>query len=118
MSILKQGSKGDEVKTFQEKLKQLGFSVESDGIFGTKTHAAVITLQTVFGYDIDGDVGPATQKLIDQQVGYGWNLAAARAARGAAATRMCAQEVLARDIGSHRIHSRFSASRVCVSHGL
>lgn len=78
MSILKQGSRGDEVRTVQDKLKQLGFAIESDGIFGDKTHAAVITLQTVFGYDIDGAVGPATQKLIEQQVGYGWNLTAAR----------------------------------------
>jgi peptidoglycan hydrolase-like protein with peptidoglycan-binding domain len=86
MSILKSGSRGDEVKTMQEKLKKLGFSIESDGIFGPKTHAAVITMQTVFGYDIDGDVGPATQKLIDQQVGYGWNLTAARNARGTASS--------------------------------
>jgi peptidoglycan hydrolase-like protein with peptidoglycan-binding domain len=82
MAILKQGSRGDEVRSVQDKLKQLGFTIESDGIFGVKTHAAVITLQTVFGYDIDGDVGPATQKLIEQQVGYGWSLAAARNAIG------------------------------------
>jgi peptidoglycan hydrolase-like protein with peptidoglycan-binding domain len=82
VAILKQGSRGDEVRTIQDKLKKLGFTIESDGIFGGKTHAAVITLQTVFGYDVDGDVGPATQKLIDQQVGYGWNLESARAARG------------------------------------
>jgi peptidoglycan hydrolase-like protein with peptidoglycan-binding domain len=81
MAIIKQGSRGDEVRTVQDKLKQLGFAIDTDGIFGAKTHAAVITLQTVFGYDIDGDVGPATQKLIEQQVGYGWNLAAAREAR-------------------------------------
>jgi peptidoglycan hydrolase-like protein with peptidoglycan-binding domain len=81
MAILKQGSRGDEVKAVQEKLKKLGFTIESDGIFGAQTHAAVITLQTVFGYDIDGDIGPATQKLLDQQVGYGWSLLAARNAR-------------------------------------
>jgi peptidoglycan hydrolase-like protein with peptidoglycan-binding domain len=81
MGILKQGTKGDEVKELQGKLKQLGFAVEPDGIFGKQTHAAVITMQTVFGYDIDGDVGPATQKLVDQQVGYGWNLSAARNAQ-------------------------------------
>ncbi|HKU44932.1 MAG TPA: peptidoglycan-binding domain-containing protein [Polyangiales bacterium] len=78
MAILKNGSRGDEVRTLQDKLKKLGFAVEPDGIFGPKTHAAVITMQTVFGYDIDGDVGPATQKLIDQQLGYGWSLQAAR----------------------------------------
>jgi hypothetical protein len=34
----------------------------------------VITLQTVFGYDVDGMTGPATLKLLEQQVGYGWQL--------------------------------------------
>ena len=80
MAILKQGNQGDEVRTLQGKLKTLGFALDSDGIFGPKTHAAVIALQTIFGYDIDGDVGPATQKLIEQQVGYGWQLALARKA--------------------------------------
>lgn len=81
MAILKNGSRGDEVRTLQDKLKLLGFSIDSDGIFGPRTHAAVVTLQTVFGYDVDGDVGPATQKLIEQQVGYGWSLEAARSAQ-------------------------------------
>lgn len=80
MSVLKQGSRGDEVRTVQDKLKKMGFALEADGIFGEKTHAAIITLQTVFGYDIDGMVGPATLKLLDQQLGYGWNLTAARSA--------------------------------------
>ena len=80
MAILKNGSRGDEVRTLQDKLKQLGFAVQADGIFGPKTHAAIITLQTVFGYDIDGDVGPATEKLVEQQLEYGWNLEAARKA--------------------------------------
>jgi peptidoglycan hydrolase-like protein with peptidoglycan-binding domain len=82
MAILKQGSRSDEVRAVQEKLKKLGFMVEADSVFGPKTHAAVIALQTVFGYDIDGDVGPATLKLLDQQVGYGWSLEAARNAHG------------------------------------
>jgi peptidoglycan hydrolase-like protein with peptidoglycan-binding domain len=80
MAVLKQGSRGDEVRTMQEKLKQLGFSIDADGIFGDKTHAAIITLQTVFGYDVDGLAGPATIKLIEQQAEYGWNLVAARKA--------------------------------------
>ena len=80
MSMLKQGSRGDEVRSMQEKLQKLGFSIDSDGIFGDKTHVAVITLQTIFGYDTDGMVGPATMKLIEQQSGYGWSLIAARKA--------------------------------------
>jgi peptidoglycan hydrolase-like protein with peptidoglycan-binding domain len=80
MSILKKGSQGDDVKQLQSKLTGLGFAIDSDGIFGEKTHNAVITLQTVFGYDQDGMAGPATLKLVDQQAGYGWNLEAARKA--------------------------------------
>jgi peptidoglycan hydrolase-like protein with peptidoglycan-binding domain len=80
MSALKKGSQGDDVRQLQSKLKGLGFAIESDGIFGEKTYNAVITLQTVFGYDQDGIAGPATLKLVDQQAGYGWNLEAARKA--------------------------------------
>lgn len=78
MSILKKGSSGAEVKTLQAGLQKLGFAIESDGIFGDKTHNAIITLQSVFGYDVDGMAGPATSKLVEQQVGYGWTLEGAR----------------------------------------
>jgi peptidoglycan hydrolase-like protein with peptidoglycan-binding domain len=80
MSTLKKGSTGGEVKTLQGNLQKLGFPLEADGIFGDKTYNSVITLQTIFGYDVDGLAGPATQKLAEQQVGYGWSLLAARKA--------------------------------------
>jgi peptidoglycan hydrolase-like protein with peptidoglycan-binding domain len=80
MSVLKSGSKGDDVKAMQTTLKKLGFAVEADGIFGPKTHNAIITVQTIFGYDADGLAGPATLKLLEQQAGYGWNLALAQKA--------------------------------------
>jgi hypothetical protein len=37
-------------------------------------------MQTIFGYDVDAMVGPATQKLLEQQAQYGWNLQAAQKA--------------------------------------
>ena len=77
---LKKGSEGDEVVELQQELNGLGFELEEDGIFGTQTHNAVITLQTIFGYDVDGIAGPATRKLIHKQSEYGWNLVAARKA--------------------------------------
>jgi peptidoglycan hydrolase-like protein with peptidoglycan-binding domain len=80
MSSLKRGSSGNDVRSLQDNLKNLGFALESDGSFGERTHNSVITLQTVFGYDVDGVVGPATHKLIEQQLGYGWNLQEARKA--------------------------------------
>ena len=80
MSVLKNGSKGDDVKAMQTTLGKLGFALAADGIFGEKTHNAIITMQTIFGYDADGLAGPATLKLLEQQAGYGWNLALAQKA--------------------------------------
>jgi peptidoglycan hydrolase-like protein with peptidoglycan-binding domain len=78
--MLKKGSSGAEVRQLQESLKALGFTLEADGIFGDQTHNALITVQTIFGYDVDGIAGPATLKLLEAQKGYGWSLAAARKA--------------------------------------
>ena len=73
MALLKKGSKGEEVQKLQQQLEQLGYTVGVDGDFGALTHWGVTNLQAMFGYDIDGMVGPGTQKLIDAQVGHGWN---------------------------------------------
>jgi peptidoglycan hydrolase-like protein with peptidoglycan-binding domain len=80
MGVLKMGSNGDEVKKVQTTLKKLGFDVAPDGIFGQKTHNAIITMQTIFGYDADAMVGPATSELLEKQAGYGWNVETARKA--------------------------------------
>lgn len=80
MSTLKKGSSGEEVTALQQALIGLGFPLEADGEFGDKTHNAVITVQSVFGYDVDGQAGPATLKLIEQQSGFGWHLEVARKA--------------------------------------
>lgn len=74
--MLKRGSKGDEVRQLQKRMAQLGFDVEPDGDFGAKTDAAVKELQTMFGYTVDGIVGDGTSKLIEAQIGYGWNVKA------------------------------------------
>lgn len=70
--ILKKGSKGPAVKSLQENLVKLGYSVSVDGDFGPGTEDAVRQLQKAFGYDIDGIVGDGTQFLINQQIGLGW----------------------------------------------
>lgn len=77
---LKKGDEGDAVVELQQEINQLGFELEEDGIYGNKTYQAVITIQTIFGYDVDGIAGPATRKLIHKQAEYGWNLVAARKA--------------------------------------
>ena len=59
MTLLKLGSKGDEVKIVQKKL---GLTV--DGVFGPKTEAAVKEFQKKYGVYPDGMVGPKTWPLI------------------------------------------------------
>jgi len=81
--MLKKGSSGDDVTTLQKQLEQLGYEVKADGEFGPVTHWGVTNFQAMFGYGIDGIVGPGTQKLIDAQLGYGWN-AKSEGAQGAA----------------------------------
>lgn len=88
---VKKGQRGDSVKSIQTRLNQLGFKLEADGIFGDATDHAVRELQTLFGYTVDGIVGPGTSGLMDAQIGYGWNYTApdakqrAMAAQGKAA---------------------------------
>jgi len=58
---LKLGSQGPEVRTVQQKLKELGFLKGSvDGDFGAATEKAVKDFQKQYGLTVDGKVGPAT----------------------------------------------------------
>jgi peptidoglycan hydrolase-like protein with peptidoglycan-binding domain len=77
---LKKGAEGEDVLELQQELKQLGFDLDADGVFGNQTHNAVIALQTIFGSKVDGVVSSTTRELIQEQVMYGWNLIAAREA--------------------------------------
>ena len=72
-SVLKKGSRGDDVKALQESLNRFGYGLDADGIFGDGTDAAVRHLQKSFGYTVDGMVGDGTYALIKQQLGYNWN---------------------------------------------
>jgi peptidoglycan hydrolase-like protein with peptidoglycan-binding domain len=71
--ILKRGSRGPQVRELQKQLAHLGLNVEADGIFGENTERAVIQLQTMWGYDVDGIVGPGTEFLIEKRTKEGWN---------------------------------------------
>lgn len=58
---LKLGSKGDDVKTVQRKLKELGFYRGSvDGDYGEGTEDAVKRFQEQYGLEADGKVGKYT----------------------------------------------------------
>lgn len=57
---LKYGSRGNEVKTLQEKLNTKGYNLTTDGIFGTKTLSAVKDYQQKNGLAVDGIAGNNT----------------------------------------------------------
>lgn len=60
-ALSKYGSRGSEVSTIQEKLKRWGYYNGSvDGIYGTKTVAAVKKFQQKNGLTVDGIAGPKT----------------------------------------------------------
>jgi len=59
--LSKYGSRGEEVRKIQEKLKKWGYySGEVDGIFGTQTKNAVMYFQRKNGLTVDGIAGPKT----------------------------------------------------------
>ncbi len=60
-ALSRQGSRGDEVRQIQTKLKNWGYYDGAvDGIFGSKTTAAVKDFQRKNGLTADGIAGPAT----------------------------------------------------------
>lgn len=64
-ATLKQGSRGDLVKTVQQKLIKWGYLKGSaDGIFGAKTKAAVIAFQKKNGLTADGVIGTRTAQAL------------------------------------------------------
>jgi peptidoglycan L-alanyl-D-glutamate endopeptidase CwlK len=61
MPTLKRGSSGNEVKSLQERLLELGFNPgDVDGIFGGGTDAAVRAFQASEGMLVDGIAGQRT----------------------------------------------------------
>lgn len=60
-AALKQGSRGEDVKTVQQKLKRWGYySGNVDGIYGSATKKAVEYFQRKNGLTVDGIVGQKT----------------------------------------------------------
>lgn len=65
-TVLKKGSKGEQVKQLQNKLKQLGYyNADTDGDYGTKTVNAVKQYQTYYNLVSDGVYGPLTKKVLN-----------------------------------------------------
>ena len=62
---LREGDRGTEVKTLQQKLIQIGYLKDiADGIFGKKTTAAVTAFQKAYNLEPDGIVGSKTQQKL------------------------------------------------------
>ncbi len=60
-ALSKMGSRGDEVRKIQTKLKQWGYSIGNiDGIFGTKTEKGIKQFQRNNGITADGIAGEKT----------------------------------------------------------
>lgn len=72
MNILRYRSTGTEVIDLQRRLRELGYIVGVDGIFGTGTRAAVIQFQKDNKLAIDGEVGDNTRfaLIVAKKVGF------------------------------------------------
>jgi len=68
--LIRQGSRGDDVRTLQRYLNDLSsvygalLPVDVDGVFGSQTRAAVVAFQRMFELTPDGIVGPATWNML------------------------------------------------------
>ena len=70
-SLLKQGSRGDEVKQLQEMLIKAGYTVGPDGPdgdFGANTYYAVRRFQIEHNLEVDGIVGNETWAVLEKAV--------------------------------------------------
>ena len=64
-TLSKLGSRGNEVRSIQTKLKELGhYKGSVDGIYGVKTQKAVRAFQKSCGITADGIAGPKTLKYL------------------------------------------------------
>ncbi len=60
LRVLKQGSKGTDVKAMQLLLGGYGWNCAADGSFGDDTHSKLTAYQAANGLEADGSCGPAT----------------------------------------------------------
>ncbi len=63
-TVQKIGAKGDGVRWVQWMLCAAGYKVDIDGIYGDKTHNAVVTFQVDKNLDADGIVGKYTREAL------------------------------------------------------
>ncbi len=66
LPLLKMGQTGNDVIYLQSRLNFVGSSLKTDGIFGSKTEAAVKQFQRENNLKVDGIVGPNTWSVLLQ----------------------------------------------------
>ena len=64
--LIRIGSTGEYVEKAQRYLNKWNYSLETDGIFGKKTEAAVIDFQTKKRLEVDGIIGPITWGALEK----------------------------------------------------
>lgn len=65
--LLKNGSRGANVKWLQDMLNHYGYNLSVDGIFGNNTYKAVVNFQKNHGLDVDGIVGKKTRSALKNE---------------------------------------------------
>lgn len=68
VTLVKYNSRGTSVKWVQDLLKQNGYTIDVDGIFGNKTREAVIHFQKYNNLSPDGIVGKLTRNALKKSV--------------------------------------------------
>jgi peptidoglycan L-alanyl-D-glutamate endopeptidase CwlK len=63
---VKFGSRGENVRQIQQQLQKLGYKIADDGKFGPKTDAAVKDFQRKHNLETDGIVGAKTRAALDK----------------------------------------------------
>lgn len=67
-AVIRHGSRGETVTQLQLLLREEGYNLQPDGIFGPMTREAVLSYQTTQGLEADGIVGPKTwQRLMNRK---------------------------------------------------
>lgn len=66
---IKIGDSGPDVAAVQLALRSMGYALKGTGYFGSATDTAVEAVQKRAGLKVDGEIGPATAKVIDAAQG-------------------------------------------------
>ncbi len=69
-TLVKVGSRGDNVRWVQDLLKENGYTITVDGVFGNITKNAVIHFQKYNNLTTDGIVGVLTRNALKKSVNY------------------------------------------------